>query len=174
MNRDSEYKSYVFEGENFPPIGKKLSTETGELVDKTEQEKLDSEEILLSDVKAKLYEQTNQIRDEILKAGKTDFIPVNGLLYDADIQAVANIQEVLLFLGNGGQLPEGFVWRTANNSNVPMTTESFKTFAQEFTAQYFVWKNLVYVKSWETKEQIKNLKKSNVLSYNPREAMNHV
>jgi hypothetical protein len=172
-NRESEYKSYVYEGDVFPPVAKKIDPITGALIDKTDQDKLDTGEISLSDLKLKLQISVNQIRDEIIYKGNPKFIEFESKLFDADRSAKDNIQEILSFIQNGGTLPNNFVWRSAENENIPMDTERFKNFANIFSSEYLIWKQSVYTLSWNVKNTIQNLKKANILKFNLNEAMNY-
>lgn len=70
--------------------------------------------------------------------------------FDSDPQAISNIQSTLLVFQASRQLPPGFVWRTADNQNVPMTYELLDQLAQAIYAR----NAQIYAESWALKDSL--------------------
>ena len=93
--------------------------------------------------------EINLERAKRLKAG----VSFNGRVFDSDVASMANITETLTMINAGVVLPEGFVWRTKDNENVPFDTVSFV----EFATKVINYKNDCYIHSFNLKAQLMTL-----------------
>jgi hypothetical protein len=93
-----------------------------------------------------LNAQVNRIRAVKLST------PVSymGHPFDADAEAIGNINGVLAAVGVGIPLPAGFSWRAADNTNVPMTAQQLVGLAGSF----LVYRSKCYGASWAIKAAI--------------------
>lgn len=94
----------------------------------------------------------NALRDEKLNSNP------NGVLYSGytfanDSKTRTNISEVLNLLNAGVPIPEGFVFRTADDIDVPFTADDVKGLA----TLILFYKNSCYQASWNIKAQIEAL-----------------
>lgn len=93
--------------------------------------------------------QINAWREEAFSKG---FVH-NGVLYDGDEQAKANISGVVAALSAGIPLPEGFTWRSKLNQNIPMDAEGLV----QLGAALMQFQNEVMTRSWVLKDYVKSL-----------------
>lgn len=77
-------------------------------------------------------------------------IEYGGYAYDADSRSQSNLTATVAACNAGILLPEGFVWRTADNQNVPMDATALAGLA----AVMLVQGNAAYQKSWQLKAQL--------------------
>lgn len=101
--------------------------------------------------------EVNALRDTKLNSGFT----WNGNNYDSDEISKLNVTATLSGVNSGITLPPTFTWRNANNQNIPMTTEEFKTFALSM----LYWAQTIYGVSWYHKSNIESLT-TDVNNYN--------
>jgi hypothetical protein len=88
----------------------------------------------------------NQYREQILSNG----VVYNGNTFDSDVVSVSRLTTVSNLVLAGVSLPEGFVWRSKNNVDVPFTGADVVALlgAMVMTA------NSVYATSWAKKQEI--------------------
>ena len=80
----------------------------------------------LADAKACQKELIIQWRDEALAAG----VEYEGGIYQADANSYNMLSGVLAATAAGIPLPKGFVWRTIDNENITMATDSLRELGQ--------------------------------------------
>lgn len=85
-------------------------------------------------------------RAELLSAP----VEYNGNMYDASPMALFNLISTLIFLLGGNTLPVGFVWRDADNNNVPLTVAELSLLG----GVLFARNNAVYAQSFVLKDQL--------------------
>lgn len=77
-------------------------------------------------------------------------VSYDGHLYQADADSRAIIAGWAAHVASGGALPDGFVWRTADNQDVALAPADVTALNAAFLASA----NDVRVASWETKRQL--------------------
>lgn len=97
-------------------------------------------------------EEVNKLREQILKYNPNS-IQYNGNFFSNDSITRNNISESLNLLNAGVTIPEGFVFRTKDNINIPFNADDIKNLA----ALSLFYKNACYQHSWELKNQIDQL-----------------
>lgn len=93
----------------------------------------------------------NEYRDNLINQGYT----WNGYRFDTNETARQNITSVTTAISNGIQLPSNYVWRSADNENVPMTEQDLISLG----ATIMDWVTEIYGVSWyhkDTMEAIAN------------------
>ena len=100
----------------------------------------------LERVRADLTGQVNAVRDRQLAAG----ITFNGHRYDSDPASRANLVGVVASISAGIPLPDGFVWRDADNNEVPMDGPGLTELGAALLAHTYA----CHVYSWELKAQL--------------------
>ena len=68
------------------------------------------------------------------RIGTFDRFTFNGVLYDGDAAAKENIADAAAGAADDQPLPDGFTWRTFDNSDVPMTNADILAMAKAFRA----------------------------------------
>lgn len=101
---------------------------------------------LLLKKKTQKLAQINQWREEALNAG----VEFNGHVFDSDERSRQNLTGVVGAVNAGIPLPEGFVWRSAANVNVPMTTPELVALAATMLQHV----NAQYARSWQRKAEL--------------------
>lgn len=97
-------------------------------------------------LKRKLQDLVNEIRDERLSA---PFV-FHGVTYDTDEKSIANLTAMLSAVTAGIPLPEGFVWRSSDNLDIPHDVESLKALVGSLVG----YRSAVYAKSFALKNAI--------------------
>jgi hypothetical protein len=106
----------------------------------------------LSDAQEDKKNLLNKKRDEVLRISNNPLI-YNGNEFTNDSKTRFNISEALNLVNAGVPIPEGFMFRTADNINIPFNAEDIKNLA----ALSLFYKNACYQHSWELKNQIDTL-----------------
>lgn len=86
----------------------------------------------------------NDKRDSQI-AGTVEY---NGARFDSGRESVQNLLGVVVALGAGIPLPKDFVWRSADNVNVPMSAPELISLGGLMMANV----NAAYVKAWAIKD----------------------
>lgn len=87
----------------------------------------------------------NEQRDAALLAGVT----YNGHVYDSDIKSIMNVAMTACAINSGMALPQGFVWRSQDNKNVPFTADDVKGLLFTMIGTGFA----IYAASWAQKDK---------------------
>lgn len=104
-------------------------------------------------VRTALKEKINEKRDLLIQSP----LLFNGSLYDADERAITN-----LTIWKGEILPDGFVWRDADNEGHIVTTG----FIESLLYAIAVRGTELYKMSWQKKAEIDALDPDDLLNYN--------
>lgn len=88
----------------------------------------------------------NSLRLEKIDSG----FMFNGIKFDIDQQAMINMSATMGAVLSGIGIPPGFVWRSADNVNIPMDVPTFTSLA----ASAMAYVNGIYVRSWALKDEI--------------------
>jgi hypothetical protein len=100
----------------------------------------------LDGLRQQTYAQIDAWRETAIATGTVDY---NGHTFQADRVSSANITSALVAVGAGISLPPGFVWRTADNVNVPFSPGDLVALGGlALTAV-----NEAYAKAWALKAQ---------------------
>lgn len=91
----------------------------------------------------------NKKREELLRSSSQHLI-YKGYIFANDSRTRFNISEALNLVNAGVPVPDGFVFRTSDNINVPFTADDIKSLA----TLALNYKNACYQHSWQIKEQI--------------------
>lgn len=105
-----------------------------------------SDDRSLVDAKATKNEEVNALREIMLEKGMW----VYGYFWDTGERGRANVSGMVAGLAAGVPLPQGFVWRTRDNINVPFTAQMLVGLG----AQTLNFVNQVYGASWYIKQQL--------------------
>jgi hypothetical protein len=85
-------------------------------------------------------------RDTKINAG----IKWNNYDFDTDLTSRNNLLHVITTINSGIQLPDGFVWRTSDNQNIPMSTVDLIALNSAIAEQV----NTCYQESWTRKANL--------------------
>jgi hypothetical protein len=96
--------------------------------------------------RAALCERVNAMRDERVSGP----ILHNGVLYDADPASRARLTGMIAICGNIPELPQGFVWRSYDNSDIPVDKAGLVGLSLGFMAFDYA----CFQASWALKAQI--------------------
>lgn len=88
--------------------------------------------------------EITKARDAQLQAG----VMYAGHLFDTDQTGISNLTATIAAVDGGMALPPGFVWRSKDNVNVPMTITDLKALAQAMLYNAYV----IYATSWAQKD----------------------
>lgn len=77
-------------------------------------------------------------------------VEVDGVLFDSDDRARANITSALMIFSNGVPMPSGFTWRSKDNTDVPMEIGKLKALAGAVMRHI----GEVYSRSWAAKDAV--------------------
>lgn len=91
----------------------------------------------------------NKKREELLRSSPQHLI-YKGHIFTNDSRTRFNASEALNLVNAGVPVPDGFVFRTADNINVPFTADDIKNLA----TLALNYKNSCYQNSWKVKGQI--------------------
>jgi hypothetical protein len=100
----------------------------------------------LSGLKTKQCAAINAARDQAMLAGVT----WNGHVWDSDQLSIDNVTSAVAGFSAGIPLPQGFVWRTKDNINVPVLLQDLVGIG----AALMQFRYIVYQKSWDLKAEI--------------------
>lgn len=103
-------------------------------------------EVSLEKIKVKRKAYINAKRDEAMAAG----VEYNGVIFDSDFISQANMARVHTGVNDSWPLPEGFTWRSADNQDIPFTTEDVNNLAHIMLDNG----NSIYKDSWVKKKAI--------------------
>ncbi len=78
---------------------------------------------------------------------RTPDVALKNTTFQADADSRINLNDTLTAVDGGWQLPAGFVWRDADNNNVPMTTAELRQLAALMATQ----REAAYRASWTAK-----------------------
>lgn len=96
--------------------------------------------------KTRKRQEINNLRGVKLK----EPIIFNGIPFDSDTGSINTISSYLAGYNNGVPFPNSFIWRSADNTNVPMTLVELNS----LLAALIEHLNSIYVQSWEKKQEI--------------------
>lgn len=84
----------------------------------------------------------------------------DGVMYDADLGSLINLISTLVVISLGMELPNNFVWRSANNEDIPHTAETLTSLG------IAMWqaRNEVYQKSFNKKSELQDAEKPDEIS----------
>lgn len=99
-----------------------------------------------AELRRTLQNKVNEIRDGLIFGG----CEYDGHRYDSDARSIQNITATVAAISAGVPLPDGFVWRSADNESIPHTAESLTALAG--TLLDFV--NACYARSFTLKDEI--------------------
>lgn len=99
-----------------------------------------------AELRRTLQNKVNLIRDGLIFGG----CKYDGHRYDSDARSVQNITATVAAISAGVPLPDGFVWRSADNQSVPHTAESLTALAGTLLDLV----NACYARSFALKDEI--------------------
>jgi len=102
--------------------------------------------LTLAAAKNSAKSEVNKKRDAIINSG----IYLNDVLFDTDPESLRNISYWHLQIISGAVLPEGFMWRDANNIDHPADEDFIKELSLAVTSRG----TLIYQASWLHKANI--------------------
>ena len=105
---------------------------------------------ILNNKKLSRKYQINNERKNKIESG----VEFENNLYDSTEQSMKNLNEVLMSISFGIDLPTDYTWRTKDNKNTPMDKEKLTSLYKTMIEH----KNNCYKKSWELKEKIEKAK----------------
>lgn len=85
-----------------------------------------------NNARAEAIDRVNAERDR--RIASFDRFTFNGVLYDGDAAAKENIADAAAGAADDQPLPDGFSWRSFDNSDVPMTNADILALARAFRA----------------------------------------
>lgn len=95
-----------------------------------------------------LQDRVNDIRDKKLDGP----ITVDGVRYECGTKSMLMLLETVATISAGIQLPAGYVWRSADNENIPHTAQTITALA----VAAFKYRAGVYKKSFDLKDEIQD------------------
>lgn len=100
----------------------------------------------LSYAKLRKLQEINSLRNVKL----VQPVIYNSNPYDTDNKSIQNLSSTIAAYSTGIPFPEDYVWRTADNRNIPATLEDLKAILVKVTNQV----NTIYTESWDKKKQV--------------------
>ena len=97
--------------------------------------------------RARAGQDINELRSEKLAQATVNY---GGHTWDADARSLQNLIAVIVGTGAGIPLPDGFVWRTADNSSVPVTPTDLLGIGAAVQARI----TEIYRESWRLKDEV--------------------
>ena len=102
--------------------------------------------ITLDGLKKEYLKEINAIRQRKIHGG----VVFKGLSFESDADSRNELAAVATMLAAGAELPEGFIWRSSDNQNVPLTKNEVLDFHNAMTQ----WVYANYKASWDHKTAV--------------------